>query len=32
MLSIPAEKINCVLRGDALCTYQIPALEKMEQS
>ncbi len=31
MLSIPAEKINCVLRGDALCTYQIPSLEKVEQ-
>ena len=31
MLSIPVEKINCVLRGDALCTYLIPSLEKMEQ-
>lgn len=24
ILSIPAEKINCVLRGDAHCTYLIP--------
>jgi DeoR family suf operon transcriptional repressor len=31
MLSIPAEKVNCVLHGDALCTYLIPSLEKMEQ-
>lgn len=31
MLSIPAEKVNCVLRGDALCTYLIPSFEKMEQ-
>jgi predicted ArsR family transcriptional regulator len=31
MLSIPAEKINCVLHGDALCTYLIPSFEKMEQ-
>ena len=26
VLSIPAEKINCVLRGDAHCTYIIPKL------
>ncbi|NTU74693.1 MAG: winged helix-turn-helix transcriptional regulator [Anaerolineaceae bacterium] len=25
MLSIPAEKINCILRGDSLCTYVIQA-------
>lgn len=31
MLSIPAEKVNCVLRGDAMCTYLIPSFEKMEQ-
>ena len=31
MLSIPAEKIHCVLRGDANCTYVISNLEKMEQ-
>lgn len=31
MLAIPAEKINCVLRGDVHCTYVVPvpaALEK----
>ncbi len=32
MLSIPAEKVHCVLRGDANCTYVISPLEKMEQS
>jgi DeoR family suf operon transcriptional repressor len=31
MLSIPAEKVQCVLRGDAHCTYVISTLEKMEQ-
>ncbi len=31
MLSIPAEKVQCVLRGDAHCTYVISPLEKMEQ-
>ncbi len=25
ILSIPAEKIQCVLRGDSVCTYVIPA-------
>jgi len=30
VLSIPAEKINCVLRGDTHCTYVVPApLEKL---
>ncbi len=32
MLSIPAEKIHCVLRGDANCTYVISNLEKVEQA
>ncbi len=31
MLSIPAEKIQCVLRGDAHCTYLIPNLEGVER-
>jgi predicted ArsR family transcriptional regulator len=31
VLSIPAQKINCVLHGDAHCTYIIPDLEKSEQ-
>jgi DeoR family transcriptional regulator, suf operon transcriptional repressor len=31
MLSIPAEKVNCVLRGDSLCTYTVPLYEKVEQ-
>ncbi len=31
MLSIPAEKVQCVLRGDATCTYVISTVEKMEQ-
>jgi DeoR family transcriptional regulator, suf operon transcriptional repressor len=30
ILSIPAEKINCVLHGDAHCTYIIPNLEHLE--
>jgi predicted ArsR family transcriptional regulator len=30
ILSIPAEKINCVLQGDAHCTYIIPNLDKVE--
>jgi len=30
MLSIPVEKVNCVLRGDALCTYTIPSFTKVE--
>jgi DeoR family transcriptional regulator, suf operon transcriptional repressor len=30
ILSIPAEKINCVLRGDAHCTYIIPNPETLE--
>jgi predicted ArsR family transcriptional regulator len=30
ILSIPAEKINCVLQGDAHCTYIIPNLEYVE--
>ncbi len=25
MLAVPAEKIQCVLNGDALCTYVVPA-------
>lgn len=31
VLSIPAEKINCVLRGDTHCTYVIPAEEVSEK-
>jgi DeoR family transcriptional regulator, suf operon transcriptional repressor len=31
ILSIPAEKINCVLHGDAHCTYIIPNLEIVEK-
>jgi predicted ArsR family transcriptional regulator len=31
ILSIPAEKINCVLHGDAHCTYIIPNLETVEK-
>jgi len=31
ILNIPAEKITCVLRGDAHCTYLIPQPEKKEQ-
>jgi DeoR family transcriptional regulator, suf operon transcriptional repressor len=31
MLSIPAEKVNCVLRGDALCTYTFHSYDKVEQ-
>ena len=31
ILSIPAEKINCVLHGDAHCTYIIPNLEAVEK-
>lgn len=32
VLMIPAEKINCVLRGDAHCTYIIPNLIQAEKS
>ncbi|HEX2979201.1 MAG TPA: winged helix-turn-helix transcriptional regulator [Anaerolineaceae bacterium] len=32
MLSIPAEKIHCVLRGDAHCTYVIPNVAAKEKS
>ena len=32
VLSIPAHKINCVLSGDAHCTYVIPDLENTEHS
>jgi DeoR family suf operon transcriptional repressor len=31
ILSIPAEKIKCVLHGDAHCTYIIPNIERTEQ-
>ena len=31
VLSIPAEKIRCVLTGDAHCTYVIPNLQTMEK-
>ena len=31
ILSIPAEKINCVLSGDAHCTYVIPNFEQTER-
>jgi predicted ArsR family transcriptional regulator len=31
ILSIPAEKINCVLNGDSHCTYIIPNMDSMEQ-
>ena len=30
MLSLPTEKSNCVLRGDAHCTYVVSTLEKVE--
>ena len=30
MLSLPAEKSNCVLRGDAHCTYVVSAFAKAE--
>jgi DeoR family suf operon transcriptional repressor len=30
MLSLPAEKSNCVLRGDAHCTYVVSTFEKVE--
>lgn len=30
MLSIPVEKIGCVLRGDRYCTYLIPAQDEKE--
>jgi DeoR family suf operon transcriptional repressor len=32
VLAIPAEKINCVLRGDAHCTYVIPSFATAEKS
>lgn len=32
VLSIPAEKINCVLRGDSHCTYVIPNISEQEKS
>jgi DeoR family suf operon transcriptional repressor len=32
VLSIPAEKINCVLRGDSHCTYVIPDLIDLEKA
>jgi DeoR family transcriptional regulator, suf operon transcriptional repressor len=32
ILEIPAEKIHCVLRGDAHCTYMIPATVTKESS
>ncbi len=31
VLSIPAEKINCILRGDTHCTYVIPMEEVSEK-
>lgn len=31
ILSIPVEKINCVLQGDTHCTYIIPNLIKVEE-
>ena len=31
ILSIPVEKIQCVLRGDAVCTYVIPAEQPLER-
>ncbi len=31
VLSIPVEKINCVLHGDAHCTYILPNLEVVEK-
>lgn len=30
MLSLPTQKSNCVLRGDAHCTYVVSAAEKVE--
>ena len=32
VLSIPAEKINCVLRGDTHCTYVVPASLPVEKA
>lgn len=32
VLAVPAEKIHCVLRGDAHCTYVIPDLAAKEKS
>jgi DeoR family suf operon transcriptional repressor len=32
VLAIPAEKINCVLRGDTHCTYLIPNLVNAEKT
>jgi predicted ArsR family transcriptional regulator len=32
VLSIPAEKVQCVLRGDTHCTYVIPDLSPKEQA
>lgn len=32
MLSIPVEKIGCVLRGDRCCTYLVPASIEKEKS
>jgi len=32
VLSIPVEKINCVLSGDAHCTYILPKLNTTEES
>jgi DeoR family suf operon transcriptional repressor len=32
VLAIPAEKINCILRGDSHCTYIIPNIIKAERS
>jgi DeoR family suf operon transcriptional repressor len=32
VLAIPAEKINCVLRGDTHCTYVIPSFVTAEKS
>ena len=30
ILSIPAEKVKCMLHGDAQCTFIIPTVEKLE--
>ncbi|MGD2157512.1 MAG: winged helix-turn-helix transcriptional regulator [Anaerolineales bacterium] len=32
VLSVPVEKVNCILNGDSYCTYVVPKPEKIEVS
>jgi DeoR family transcriptional regulator, suf operon transcriptional repressor len=32
MLSVPAEKVQCILNGDAHCTYVVPSLTPSEEA